>query len=158
MSAAGPFPRHTAPAARRMQGRPVNGVRLGLVGALALAALGVAWAEGPSAQRGAQVYNRCLACHALAQDRVGPRHCGLLGRRAGSVPGFAYSQAMKDARLRWDEKTLDRFLARPLQVVPGSSMTYDGVADPRERADLIAYLRQANGTPECRALGGAGPR
>lgn len=132
-----------------------------LAGLLALAALGAARADAPdaaSAQRGAQVYNRCLACHALAQDRVGPRHCGLLGRRAGSVPGFAYSPAMKDSHLTWDEKTLDRFLARPLQLVPGSSMTYDGVADPRERADLIAYLRRANGTPECRALGSAGPR
>lgn len=126
-----------------------------LAGLLALVALGAAHAEAPDALRGAQVYNRCLACHALAQDRVGPRHCGLLGRRAGSVPGFAYSPAMKDSHLTWDEKTLDRFLARPLQVVPGSSMTYDGVADARERADLIAYLRQANGTPECRALGAA---
>lgn len=158
MRAAGPFPRHTAPAVRRTQGCPVNGARLALVGALALAALGAVWAEAPDAQRGAQVYNRCLACHALAQDRVGPRHCGLLGRPAGSVPGFAYSPAMKASRLTWDEKTLDRFLARPLQVVPGSSMTYDGVADARERADLIVYLRQANGTPECRALGGTGAR
>ena len=67
----------------------------------------------PDALRGEQVYTRCLACHALAYDRVGPRHCGLFGRRAGSA------------------------------------MTYDGVADPKERADLIAYLERVNETPEC---------
>ncbi len=104
----------------------------------------------PDALHGAQVYARCLACHALGQDRVGPRHCGLLGRRAGSVPGFAYSRAMQQAQLTWDEKTLDRFLAQPLKTVPGSTMTYDGVPDPKDRADLIAYLRQADATAECR--------
>ncbi|MEO7159148.1 MAG: cytochrome c family protein, partial [Polaromonas sp.] len=51
----------------------------------------------PDSVRGEQLYARCIACHALAYDRVGPRHCGLLGRRAGSVPGFAYSPAMKNS-------------------------------------------------------------
>ncbi|MGH8788921.1 MAG: c-type cytochrome [Cupriavidus necator] len=100
--------------------------------------------------RGEQVYARCLACHALASDRVGPRHCGLLGRRAGSVPGFLYSQAMKNSKLTWDEKTLDLFLAKPLKMLPGSTMTYDGVPDPKDRSDLIAYLKQAGHPPECR--------
>lgn len=101
------------------------------------------------AVRGEQLYVRCIACHALATDRVGPRHCGLLGRRAGSVPGFEYSRAMKKSGLVWDEKTLDRFLAKPLAVVPGSSMTYDGVPQARDRADLVAYLKAVNGTPSC---------
>ena len=103
----------------------------------------------PDALRGEQVYARCQACHALAADRVGPHHCGLFGRLAGSVPGFDYSEAMQKSRIVWNDATLDRFLAMPLAVVPGSSMTYAGIADPAERADLIAYLRQANGTPEC---------
>lgn len=123
--------------------------RLWLALALAAAALGSAHAA-PDVLRGEQVYARCLACHALAYDRVGPRHCGLLGRRAGSVPGFSYSPAMKNSHLIWDAKTLDRFLAQPLQAVPGTTMTYDGVPDPQERADLIAYLRHANDTPACR--------
>ncbi|MBS0450552.1 MAG: c-type cytochrome [Proteobacteria bacterium] len=101
-------------------------------------------------QRGEQVYARCQACHALAQDRVGPHHCGLLGRRAGSVPGFAYSQAMKDSRITWNEKTLNQFLSGPLKAVPGTSMTYDGVPDAKDRADLIAYLRYANESAQCR--------
>lgn len=105
--------------------------------------------EGAGAARGEEVYVRCAACHAMANDRVGPRHCGLIGRRAGSVPGFSYSSAMKNSKLVWDEKTLDRFLAKPMAVVPGTSMTYDGVPDARDRADLIAYLRQAGSGAEC---------
>lgn len=109
----------------------------------------------PSTLPGEQIYVRCAACHALAYDRVGPRHCGLLGRRAGSVPGFTYSEAMKKSGLTWNEKTLDRFLAQPMKVVPGTSMTYDGIASPKERAELIAYLKYANDTPECRAANSA---
>ncbi|MEO8938681.1 MAG: cytochrome c family protein [Burkholderiaceae bacterium] len=106
----------------------------------------------PTAARGEQIYARCEACHALGYDRVGPRHCGLLGRPAGSVPGFAYSAAMKSSHLVWNEKTLDRFLTSPLKMVPGTAMTYDGVSDPRDRADLIAYLKSVDRTPECEAL------
>lgn len=104
----------------------------------------------PDALHGEQVYTRCLACHALASDRVGPRHCGLLGRRAGTVPGFAYSQAMKNSKLVWDEKTLNLFLAKPLKVVPGTAMTYDGVPDAKDRSDLIAYLKQAGNSAKCK--------
>ncbi len=92
---------------------------------------------------GKAVYERCLACHALTYDRTGPRHCGLFGRRAGSVPGFPYSPAMQRSRIVWDEKTLDLFLANPTKVVPGTSMGYAGIADQAERADLIAYLKRA---------------
>lgn len=116
------------------------------LGALVLAAAPV---QAADPARGEQLYARCIACHALATDRVGPRHCGLVGRRAGSVPGFLYTDEMKASRLVWDEATLDRFLARPLAVVPGTSMTYDGVPEPRDRADLIAYLRRAGAGPEC---------
>jgi cytochrome c len=120
----------------------------GLGAALALAA--ALCQAAPDAARGEQVYARCLACHALATDRVGPRHCGLLGRRAGTVPGFGYSVAMQKSKLTWDEKTLDRFLTKPLKVVPGTAMTYDGVPDAKDRADLIAYLRKAGDSAECR--------
>ena len=89
---------------------------------------------------GEAVYSRCLACHAIEYDRTGPRHCGLIGRKAGSVPGFAYSDAMKKSGIVWNEKTLDKFIANPLKTVPGTAMGYDGVKDPKERADLIAYL------------------
>jgi cytochrome c len=119
---------------------------LGMVGLVA----GRPALAAPDAKRGEAIYARCQACHALSYDRVGPRHCGLLGRRAGSVPGFAYSRAMKQSAVTWDEKALDRFLAAPMKAVPGTTMTYDGVPDQRERADLIAYLRQVDQTPACR--------
>jgi cytochrome c len=121
---------------------------LAIVLALGCAA---AQAEAPAnVAHGEEVYNRCVACHALKADRVGPHHCGLIGRRAGSVPGFAYSEAMKKSKLVWDEKTLDRFLVNPMKVVPGTAMTYDGVPDSTDRHDLIAYLKHANAGPECR--------
>lgn len=99
---------------------------------------------------GEAIYSRCLACHALAYDRTGPRHCGLLGRQAGSVKGFAYSEAMKRSKFVWSEKTLDRFIADPLKTVPGTAMGYEGVKDTKERADLIAYLKRAGVSSECR--------
>jgi len=115
--------------------------------ALAVAAGLVAAADRPlpgDPEAGETIYSRCLACHALAYDRTGPRHCGLFGRRAGSVPGFAYSDAMQDSNIVWTERTLDRFLANPLKAVPGTTMGYAGIGDARERADLIAYLAAAN--------------
>jgi cytochrome c len=122
---------------------------MALASTLAIAAAPAQTAKTVDAARGEQLYARCAACHALASDRVGPRHCGLLGRRAGSVPGFLYTDAMKSSKLVWDEKTLDRFLAEPMAVLPGTSMTYDGVPDAQDRADLIAYLRRAGSGPEC---------
>lgn len=121
--------------------------------AMGCTALGAAppAATAPDAMRGEAIYARCQACHALAFDRVGPRHCGLLGRRAGSVPDYSYSAALKRSTIVWDEKSLDRFLAAPMKAVPGTSMTYAGIPDRQERADLIAYLRQVDQTPACSA-------
>ena len=133
-----------------------------LAGMLAGVALALAAGAAPAASKdaaargdpkaGEAIYARCLACHALAYDRTGPRHCGLFGRRAGSVKDFPYSDAMRRSKIVWSEKTLDRFLANPLKAVPGTAMGYAGVTDRKERADLIAYLEQANASPECRKL------
>ena len=119
--------------------------------AIAASTCTVAVAATPGdAKRGAEIYTRCEACHALEYNRTGPKHCGVVGRKSGSVPGFDYSPAMKRAKLTWDPKTLDRFLADPPKTVPGTTMTYAGVPDPRERADLIAYLREASASAACR--------
>lgn len=99
------------------------------------------------AGKGAQIYQRCLACHSLEHNRSGPRHCGLFGRPAAALPDFTYSQALKSAGLTWDAATLDRFLEKPLKAVPGTRMAYAGVKNAQERADLIAYLRQATRDP-----------
>ena len=107
-----------------------------------------AWAADGDPARGEAIYQRCLACHSLEHNRVGPRHCGLFGRRAGSLPGYAFSAAMKRYGVTWDEETLDRFLQNPLQAVPGTRMGYAGVKDPTERTDLIAYLKKATNDPQ----------
>jgi cytochrome c len=123
---------------------------VGLLFALFVAALlasAAAWAADGDAARGEAVYQRCLACHALEHNRVGPRHCGLFGRRAGSLPGYAYSAAMKKYGVVWNEETLDRFVENPLKTVPGTRMGYAGVKDAGERADLIAYLKVATADP-----------
>jgi cytochrome c len=122
--------------------------RSALAVALALVA-GSAGAKGDPA-RGEQLYARCAACHALAYDRVGPHHCGLIGRKAGTVAGFDYSPAMKKSGIVWTARTLNRFLADPARLVPGTTMTYAGIPEPKERADLIAYLEAAATSPQCR--------
>jgi cytochrome c len=118
---------------------PGAGLLAAMVAAVAMLSPSQAGAAG-DARKGAVIYERCAACHAIAYDRTGPRHCGLIGRRAGSVPGFAYSPAMKNSGIVWTAKSLDRFIADPTHVVPGTAMGYDGVKDAKERADLIAYL------------------
>lgn len=95
-------------------------------------------------QAGAELYQRCQGCHALAYDRTGPRHCGLFGRRAGSLEGYGYSQAMRDANIVWSRQTLDRFLAGPLEMIPGTTMGYAGIAESSQRALLIGYLEWAS--------------
>ena len=130
--------------------------RLLLSGGLAVCAS--APGAAPDAIRGEQIYARCMACHALAFDRVGPRHCALFGRPAGSVPGFDYSPAMKSSHIVWNDKTLDLFLVSPGKAVPGTSMTYDGIADPKDRSDLIAFLHAANRSAECNVTRAAAKR
>jgi cytochrome c len=106
-----------------------------------------AGATAGDAAHGAEIYQRCIACHALERNRTGPKHCGLFGRRAGSVADFTYSRAMAGSGIIWDEASLDRFLENPLKAVPGTRMGYAGVKDAKERADLIAYLKSASADP-----------
>lgn len=131
---------------RRWQAAAAALLSLALLQALAEAG------QAPDAYaRGERVYERCAACHALETDRTGPRHCGLFGRRAGSVPGFPYSPAMRQAKIVWNAASLDRFLKAPVAAVPSTAMGYDGVKDDGERRDLIVYLREAGNGPRCRA-------
>ena len=124
----------------------------GTIAAVAVALSAALPATGAAADisRGERLYERCAACHSLERDRTGPRHCGLVGRKAGTVPGFAYTEAMRDSGIVWDAKSLDRFLAAPLAAVPGTSMGYAGIPDAGERRDLIAFLEQAGGSRDCR--------
>lgn len=131
-------------------GTPAAGSPAAVSPAAAGAAASTVASRPGDAMRGEAVYSRCLACHALAYDRTGPHHCGLLGRKAGSVPDFSYTEAMKNAGIIWTETSLDAFLKAPLQAIPGTSMGYAGIPDPQERADLIAYLKRENASPTCK--------
>lgn len=97
--------------------------------------------------RGQRVFAICGECHSLAAgtNKYGPSLHGLIGRRAGSVADFDYSDAMAQAGLTWDDATLDKYLADPQAVVPGNRMPFDGLPDAHDRAALIAYLDQAAG-------------
>jgi cytochrome c len=101
-----------------------------------------------AAADGEAVFQRCMGCHAIDYNRTGPKLADLFGRPAGSVAGYAYSDAMRASGIVWGAATLDRFLAAPRRAVPGTKMTYAGVADASERADLIAYLKQATAANE----------
>lgn len=97
------------------------------------------------AARGAQLWeSRCTGCHALDRNQVGPRHRGVYGRRAGSLPDFDYSPALKASGIVWREATLNAWLTSPETLVPGQKMGFS-VALPQDRADIIAYLKSLSG-------------
>lgn len=126
-------------------GRPVarSGGLLAAAGVAFLAFAVSAWASGTQGDpvQGGQVYAaNCGACHSLDANRVGPAHRGVVGRRAGTAPGYAYSPALRGAKFVWTERNLDRWLSNPSAMVPGTSMGFR-LTDPRKRADVIAYLR-----------------
>jgi cytochrome c len=93
------------------------------------------------AVRGRTLYEqRCTACHSIDANRIGPKHRGVVGRRSGSVPNFAYTAAFRRLNVTWSEANLDRWLANPIAMAPGTAMGFR-VAAPQDRADIIAYLR-----------------
>jgi len=85
---------------------------------------------------------QCLGCHSVApgENRAGPSLAGLFGREAGTLPGYNYSQAMKDADILWSPETLDEFLQGPRELVPGTKMVLWPL-DDRPRRQLITYLK-----------------
>jgi cytochrome c len=93
------------------------------------------------AGHGKSVFKACAACHTTdGANRVGPGLGGIVGRKAGTAPGFRYSDAMKNSGLVWDDKSLDAYLEAPQKAVPGNRMPYAGLKDATDRADLVGYL------------------
>ncbi len=117
-----------------------------LLAVLAVAALpGLAHADGDAA-KGEKVFRKCKSCHVAdaKKNRVGPYLLGVVGRKAATAEGYNYSSAMKakgDEGLVWDEKTLDAFLTKPRDYVPGTKMTFGGLPKEDDRQDVIAYLK-----------------
>ena len=88
--------------------------------------------------------NNCRTCHSWKKDdnRLGPNLGGIVGRKAGSVAGFAYSGSMKNSGVTWDESSLDKFIANPDSIVPNSKMKpYTGIADAATRKQIIEFLK-----------------
>lgn len=101
-------------------------------------------------KRGKLLFIQCRACHDVkpsAVEKVGPNLSGLMNRAAAKDPNFAYSPALAKSTLVWDRATLDRWIKRPGEVVPGNIMAFAGVANPADRAALIAYLEIETRTP-----------
>jgi cytochrome c len=87
----------------------------------------------------------CGICHTIqsGQNRLGPSLAGIVGRKAGTVPGFNYSDANKNSNVVWDEAQLDQYLTDPKQFMPGTKMIYPGMKEAEQRKAVIAYLRDA---------------
>ena len=120
-----------------------------LVISLALTAIpGSASAQEGSAEDGAEVFKKCRACHDVgpdARNKVGPELNDIIGRKAGTVVGFAYSDANKAAGakgLAWSQDTLLKYLEQPLSFMPGTKMAFAGLKDEQDRKDVIAYLQK----------------
>lgn len=92
--------------------------------------------------------NACRTCHSMKEgdNRLGPSLAGVVGRKAGSVSGYAYSPSMQNSGITWDEATLDKFIANPDQVVGGNKMKpFTGISDAGQRGEIVAYLKSISG-------------
>ena len=93
------------------------------------------------AERGKEIFvRRCSGCHAPDLDKEGPRLRGIYGRKAAAIPGFGYSQALRNSSVRWDDQSLDRWLTDPDGMVPDTDMAFR-VSNADERKALIEYLK-----------------
>lgn len=93
------------------------------------------------AKKGEALYtSRCIGCHSIDGNRTGPAHRGVVGRKAGAVADYDYSDALKKSRVVWNEKTLNHWLTDPEKFIPGQKMNIS-VPDAQDRKDLIAYLK-----------------
>jgi cytochrome c len=102
-------------------------------------------AGAQDAAAGEKVFAVCKACHQIgenAKTAVGPVLNGVIGRKAGTVAGYAYSAANKDSGITWDEPTFREYIKDPKAKVPGTKMIYAGLKDEQKVNDLLAYLKQ----------------
>ena len=117
-----------------------------LSGAATLVIAGLLWpglALAANAQKGAQVFIQCQTCHTTqkgAASGLGPNLFGVVGRKAGSLPGFSYSNALKQSKIVWTNDKLKLWVSGPNKMVPGTRMFFPGVSDAGKRDDLVAYL------------------
>jgi cytochrome c len=117
-------------------------VRLVALGFSALLASGVA-AQAGDAAKGKSVFQRCAICHTVEKgggNGLGPNLFGVVGRKAGTAPGFSYSAAMKGSGITWTPDKLGAYVTHPGAIVPGNRMAFAGIGNPDQVADVVAYL------------------
>jgi cytochrome c len=117
----------------------------GVIFAAVLAMTGTGGASAQDAAAGEKVFAVCKACHQIgetAKNAVGPVLNGIIGRAAGTYPGFNYSDANKNSGLTWDEATFKDYIKDPRAKIPGTKMIYAGLKDEQKTSDLLAYLKQ----------------
>lgn len=122
-------------------------IRAALVLIAAAMALPALAQQAPN-EVGKRAFQRCAACHSAdpaAPARFGPNLHGIVGRRVASLPGYAYSPALRAQKFMWTEAQLDKWLKSPRTLVPGTSMSFPGLSDAAERKALIAYLKNPSG-------------
>jgi cytochrome c len=123
-----------------MQWRLIPAITL-TAGAVLLAALAAAGGERDGAVTGRIAFEkRCTGCHALDHEKTGPRLAGVVGRKAGAVAAFPYSDAVKKSGVVWNEAALDKWLTDPETLIPDNDMTFR-LDNPIERAAIIAFLK-----------------
>ena len=117
-----------------------------IVAAGLAAVLGAAQARAGDAALGAKVFNICKACHEISKPnkKVGPSLQGVFGRKAGTLDGFPFSDAMKNSGVVWDNDTLKAYLADPKGNMPGNKMPFAGVKKADDLENLLAYMAEAS--------------
>jgi cytochrome c len=101
--------------------------------------------KAANVDNGAKIFKKCASCHTIGKGegaKVGPNLFGVLGRKRGSMSGFAYSEAMKNKGGAWDAETISQFIAKPKDFLPGTKMGFPGLKKPQDRADVILFLEK----------------
>jgi cytochrome c len=119
-----------------------------LAAALLFLQAGTAVADEGDPAKGKQVFAKCQVCHSIEAgvNKLGPSLHGVFGRKAGTLAGYNYTDAMKNSGFTWDDASLNNYLTNPRKVVPGTRMVFVGLPKEQDRLDVIAYLKQAGGT------------
>jgi cytochrome c len=129
----------------------MNGMTVHRIGGISLAAAallyaGAAFAADPAGDpvKGKTVFARCMICHTVepGKNKMGPTLANIVGQKAGEVPGFNFSPAMKNSKITWTEANLDKYLTNPREMIPGNRMIFMGLPNAADRANVIAYLKK----------------
>lgn len=133
-----------APAAKRRFEKEMQRYLLAVIVVAAMSAISP-MASAQDLENGKSVFNKCRACHQVgegAKNLVGPILNGLIGRKAGTIEGFNYSDANKNSGITWDDATFREYIKNPKAKIPNTKMVFVGLSDEKDAEDLLAFLKQ----------------